>query len=128
MAARAYQSAQNAPFDNTTTTAILEYKSVVCPAKCTKKPLMPPLPFYNDTATVTAFSRSFRSPRKVEVPADIDENLFFTIGLGLNNCVWLMHCHLDVHIAWGLAMAFLVEDGVGKLQSVEPPPADLPIC
>jgi len=86
MAARAYQSAQNAPFDNTTTTAILEYKSVLCPAKCTKKPFMPPLPAYNDTATVTAFSRSFRSPRKVEVPTDIDENLFFTIGLGLNNC------------------------------------------
>jgi laccase len=39
-----------------------------------------------------------------------------------------MHCHLDVHITWGLAMAFLVEEGIGILQSVEPPPADLPIC
>ncbi|KAJ6772558.1 MULTI-COPPER OXIDASE [Salix koriyanagi] len=233
MAARAYQSAQNAPFDNTTTTAILEYKSALCPAKCTTKPSMPQLPAYNDTATVTAFSGSLRSPRKVEVPTDIDENLFFTFGLGLNNCpknfrarrcqgpngtrftasmnnvsfvfpsdvallqayhhkvpgifttdfpasptskirlhwaqalshqktiqsifmdttstslqkvavpangwavirfvadnpgVWLMHCHLDVHITWGLAMAFLVENGIGELQSVEPPPADLPIC
>ncbi|KAJ6311967.1 hypothetical protein OIU77_013672 [Salix suchowensis] len=286
MAARAYQSAQNAPFDNTTTTAILEYKSALCPAKCTTKPSMPQLPAYNDTATVTAFSGSLRSPRKVEVPTDIDENLFFTFGLGLNNCpknfrarrcqgpngtrftasmnnvsfvfpsdvallqayhhkvpgifttdfpasppvkfdytgnvsrslyqpvpgtklyrlnygsrvqvvlqgtsivtpenhpihlhgydfyiiaegfgnfnpethkskfnlddppmrntvavpangwavirfvadnpgVWLMHCHLDVHITWGLAMAFLVDNGIGELQSVEPPPADLPIC
>ncbi|KAJ9175943.1 hypothetical protein P3X46_014442 [Hevea brasiliensis] len=287
IAARAYQSAQNAPFDNTTTTAILEYNSAPCPAKClTSKPIMPPLPAFNDTNTVTAFSNSLKSPRKVEVPTDIDEDLFFTVGLGLNRCprnfrrrrcqgpngtrftasmnnvsfvfpsnfsllqayqqnipgvfttdfpaqppvkfdytgnvsrslwqpvpgtklyklkygskvqivlqdtsivtpenhpihlhgydfyiiaegfgnfnpktdkakfnlvdppmrntvavpsngwavirfvadnpgVWILHCHLDVHIAWGLAMAFLVENGVGKLQSLEPPPADLPLC
>ncbi|KAL4311994.1 hypothetical protein GQ457_01G044050 [Hibiscus cannabinus] len=288
MAARAYQSAQNAPFDNTTTTAILEYKSASCAAKkCNAAtPVMPTLPAYNDTNTVTAFSKSFRSRQKVEVPTDIDENLFFTVGLGLNNCppnfrkrrcqgpngtrftasmnnvsfvlprnfsllqahqqgipgvfttdfpgtpplkfdytgnvsrslfqpvpgtklyklkygsrveiviqdtsivtpenhpihlhgydfyiiaegfgnfnpkrdtskfnlvdppmrntvavpvngwavirfvadnpgVWLMHCHLDVHISWGLAMAFLVENGVGELQTIQPPPSDLPIC
>ncbi|XP_007008849.2 PREDICTED: laccase-12 [Theobroma cacao] len=288
MAARAYQSAQNAPFDNTTTTAILEYKSAPCPAKkgLAPKPIMPSLPAYNDTNTVTAFSRSFRSPQKVEVPTDIDESLFFTVGLGLNNCppnfhksrcqgpngtrftasmnnvsfvlpgnfsllqahqqgipgvfttdfpgtppvifdytgnvsqslfqpvtgtklyklkygsrvqiviqdtsivtpenhpihlhgydfyiiaegfgnfnpqkdtskfnlvdpplrntvavpvngwavirfvadnpgVWLMHCHLDVHITWGLAMAFLVENGFGELQTLQAPPPDLPIC
>ncbi|OAY46327.1 laccase-5 [Manihot esculenta] len=287
IAARAYQSAQNAPFDNTTTTAILEYNSAPCPAKClTSNPIMPQLPAFNDTNTVTAFSQSLKSPRKVEVPTEIDESLFFTIGLGLNRCpknfrprrcqgpngtrftssmnnvsfvfpssfsllqayqqnipgvfttdfpatppvkfdytgnvsrslwqpatgtklyklkygsrvqivlqdtsivtpenhpihlhgydfyiiaegfgnfnpktdtakfnlvdppmrntvavpsngwavirfvadnpgVWIMHCHLDVHITWGLAMAFLVEDGVGKLQSLEPPPADLPLC
>jgi hypothetical protein len=45
-----------------------------------------------------------------------------------NQGVWLMHCHLDVHITWGLAMAFLVEDGVGSLQSLEAPPPDLPLC
>ncbi|KAL1060597.1 hypothetical protein V6Z11_1Z084300 [Gossypium hirsutum] len=89
MAARAYQSAQNAPFDNTTTTAILEYKSAPCPAKKGingPKPIMPSLPAYNDTNTVTSFSQSLRSPRKVEVPTEIDESLFFTVGLGLNNC------------------------------------------
>ncbi|KAL6126800.1 hypothetical protein ACLB2K_074845 [Fragaria x ananassa] len=289
MAARAYFSAQNAQFDNTTTTAILEYESAPC-SNCkngpSTKPVMPPLPAYNDTNTASAFTTSFRSPRKVEVPTDIDENLFFTIGLGLNNCpknfpssrcqgpngtrftasmnnisfvlpnnisilqafqqnipgvvtsdfpanppqqfdytgnvsrslwqpksgtkgyrlnygsrvqvvlqdtsivtpenhpihlhgydfyvlaegfgnfnaktdtqkfnlvdppmrntvavpvngwavirfvadnpgAWIMHCHLDVHINWGLAMVFLVDNGVGKLQSVEPPPADLPLC
>lgn len=288
MAARAYQSAQNAPFGNTTTTAILEYKSAPCPAKkgISSTPIMASLPAFNDTNTATTFSRSFRSPRRVEVPTEIDENLFFTIGLGLNNCpknfkpsrcqgpngtrftssmnnvsfvlpsnfsllqahyqgipgvfttdfppnpplkfdytgnvsrslfqpvpgtklyklkygstvqivlqdtsivtpenhpihlhgydfyiiaegfgnfnprkdpakfnlidpplrntvavpvngwavirfvadnpgVWIMHCHLDVHITWGLAMAFLVENGVGELQSIEAPPPDLPIC
>lgn len=88
LAARAYQSAQNAAFDNTTTTAILQYKTLLhnnSPSKVIK-PVMPPLPAYNDTNTVTAFSRSFRSPRKVEVPTDIDESLFFTVGLGLNKC------------------------------------------
>ncbi|XP_022993163.1 laccase-12-like [Cucurbita maxima] len=289
IAARAYQSAQNAPFGNTTTTAILSYKSAPCAAKkgCASiKPIMPSLPAYNDTATVTAFSKKFRSPRPVPVPTKIDESLFFTIGLGLNNCprnfkssqcqgpngtrftasmnnvsfvlpsnisilqafqqripgvvtpdfpanppvkfdytgnvsqslfqpvpgtkgyrlkygsrvqvvlqdtsivtpenhpihlhgydfyiiaegfgnfnpktdtkkfnlvdpplrntvavptngwavirfvadnpgAWIMHCHLDVHITWGLAMVFLVDNGVGQLQSIEAPPPDLPIC
>ncbi|XP_050210495.1 laccase-12-like [Mercurialis annua] len=288
MAARAYQSAQNVPFDNTTTTAVLEYNSAPCSVNClTTKPIMPPLPAFNDTPTVTAFNNRLKSPRKVDVPMKIDHNLFFTIGLGLNNCpknfrprrcqgpngtrftasmnnvsfvlptnfsllqaarqnipgvfttdfpakppvkfdytgnnvsrslfqpvagtklyklkygstvqivlqdtsivtpenhpihlhgydfyivaegfgnfdakkdtakfnlvdppmrntvgvpvngwavirfvadnpgVWLMHCHLDVHINWGLAMAFLVEDGIGELQKLEPPPNDLPIC
>ncbi|XP_075513372.1 laccase-12-like [Primulina tabacum] len=287
IAARAYASAQGAPFDNTTTTAILEYKSAPCPAKgVSVKPIMPILPAFNDTATATAFTSSFRSPRQVPVPTDIDENLFITAGLGLNNCppgsrprncqgpngtrfaasmnnisfqlpstfsllqahqqgirgvftsdfpknpplkfdytgnvsrsiwqpipgtkvyrlkygatvqvvlqgtniftsenhpihlhgydfyilaegfgnfnprkdtakfnlidpplrntaslpvggwtvirfvadnpgVWLFHCHLDVHINWGLAMAFLVENGVGELETLEHPPADLPVC
>ncbi|KAI4384563.1 hypothetical protein MLD38_002697 [Melastoma candidum] len=288
MAARAYQSAQGAPFDNTTTTAILQYKSAPSPAKgsAAAKPVMPVLPAFNDTATATVFARSFRSPGKATVPTEIDESLFFTVGLGLVNCprnfrarrcqgpngtrftasmnnvsfvlpsnisvlqaytqgipgvfttdfpakppvqfdytgnvsrslwqpvpgtkahkmkfgsrvqivlqgtniqtaenhpihlhgydfyivaegfgnfnpktdtskfnlvdppmrntvgvpvngwavirfvadnpgAWLMHCHLDVHISWGLATVLLVENGVGALQSLEPPPADLPLC
>ena len=87
IAARAYASAQGAPFDNTTTTAILDYKTAPCTTKCASPiPASPSLPAYNDTATATAFSTSLRSPRKVEVPTDIDENLFFAVGLGLNRC------------------------------------------
>jgi len=41
---------------------------------------------------------------------------------------WIMHCHLDVHIGWGLATVLLVDNGVGLLQSIEPPPEDLPLC
>lgn len=285
VAARSYASAQGVPFDNTTTTAILEYD-----CGCSSKPgqgippAFPTLPAYNDTATATSFSTSLRSLNKVKIPGPVDENLFFTVGLGLFNCppgktcggpngtrfgasmnnisfvlpanfsilqahhhgvpgvfttdfpanppvqfdytaanvsralwqpvpatkvyrlkygsvvqlvlqgtsifaaenhpihihgydfyilaegfgnfnaatdtakfnlvdppmrntvgvpvngwavirfladnpgVWIMHCHLDVHITWGLAMAFLVEDGVGELQSLAPPPADLPLC
>lgn len=288
IAASAYQTAQNVAFDNTTTTAILEYKSAPCPAKKGQsvRPLLPPLPAYNDTATATAFTSSLRSLSKVLLPTDIDENLFITVGLGLDPCprgsrarncqgpngtrftasmnnisfslpanfsllqahkfgiprvfttdfpaappvkfdytgnvsralwspvhgtklykmkygsrvqmvlqgtsivtsenhpihihgydfyilaegfgnfnpttdtpkfnlvdppmrntvgvpvngwavirfvadnpgVWLMHCHLDVHITWGLAMAFLVENGVEELEILEHPPADLPVC
>ncbi|CAH1430710.1 unnamed protein product [Lactuca virosa] len=288
IAARAYASAQGAPFDNTTTTAILEYKTAKCTAaKCvTSKPIMPPLPAYNDTATATAFTTSFRSPRKVMVPTEIDDSLFITAGLGINQCppktrarncqgpngtrftasmnnvsfvlpsnfsllqahqqgvpgvfttdfpakppvkfdytgnvsqslwqptrgtkvyrlkygarvqivlqgtniftaenhpihlhgydfyilaegfgnfnpktdtakfnlvdpplrntvslpvkgwavirfvadnpgAWIMHCHLDVHIGWGLAMVFLVDNGVGPMQTLEKPPPDLPVC
>ncbi|XP_068311430.1 laccase-3-like isoform X2 [Pyrus communis] len=286
VAARAYQTAQNAPFDNTTTTAILEYKNAAC-SKNGKPlaPLLPRLPAYNDTATSTAFTAQLKSPSQVKVPMQIDENLYFIVGLGLNNCtvpnsprcqgpnntrfaasmnnvsfvfprstslmqaaysgvpgvfttdfppvppvqfnytgnvprglwsprrgtklyklkydanvqivlqdtsivttedhpmhlhgyhfyvigsgfgnynprtdpakfnlvdppqrntigtppggwvairfkadnpgVWLMHCHLDAHLFLGLAMAFLVENGNGPLQSVIPPPADLPRC
>lgn len=45
-----------------------------------------------------------------------------------NPGVWLMHCHIDTHLGWGLAMAFITENGLGELESLEPPPADLPIC
>lgn len=39
-----------------------------------------------------------------------------------------MHCHIDSHLTWGLAMAFVVENGPGELQSMEAPPPDLPPC
>ncbi|KAK1415449.1 hypothetical protein QVD17_31230 [Tagetes erecta] len=80
IAARAYASAQGAPFDNTTTTAILEYKNA------TSNPIMPPLPAYNDTTTATTFTTSFKSLRKPLVPTKIDHNLFITMGLGINQC------------------------------------------
>ncbi|TYH59877.1 hypothetical protein ES332_D08G252400v1 [Gossypium tomentosum] len=286
IAAHAYNTA-NAAFDNTTTTAILEYESAHYSAKGGKylKPIFPQLPGFNDTATATAFTAQLRSPCKVKVPIEIDESLFFTVGLGLINCknknsprcqgpngtrfaasinnvsfvfprstslmqayyqgqpgvfttdfppvppiqfdytgnvsrglwqpvkgtklvklkfgskvqivfqdtsivtvedhpmhihgydfyvvgsgfgnfdpkndpakfnlvdpplrntigtppggwvairfvadnpgIWLLHCHLDTHLPWGLATALLVENGVGKLQTVQPPPLDLPQC
>lgn len=287
MAARAYASAQNVPFDNTTTTAVLEYISTPCKSNqgFPSIPIVPLLPAYNDTATVTAFLSQFRSlsTSSVKISKEIDENLFFTVGLGFFNCdpgpqcqgpnntrfaasmnnvsfvlptqasllqayyqgipgifttdfppvppikfdytgnvsralwqpipgtklykvkfgskvqivlqdtgiftteahpihlhgyqfyivgqgfgnfipnqdtanfnlidppsrntivvpvggwaairfvadnpgVWLMHCHIDAHLTWGLAMAFLVENGAGELQSIGPPPEDLPQC
>jgi laccase len=42
--------------------------------------------------------------------------------------VWLMHCHFDVHLSWGLSMAWLVNDGPLPSQKMLPPPSDLPKC
>ncbi|KAI9091671.1 hypothetical protein K1719_028114 [Acacia pycnantha] len=286
MAARAYESAQNAPFDNTTTTAILEYKSASC-KNCGQfsRPILPVLPTFNDTATAAAFDAGLRGLSLVKVSKEVDVSLNFIVGLGLINCtnpnsprcqgpngtrfaasmnnvsfvlprttslmqayyqgipgvfttdfppvpplqfnytgnvprglwtpargtklyklkygskvqiifqdtsivttenhpmhihgyhffivgsgfgnfnpatdpakfnlvdppvrntigtppggwvairfladnpgIWFVHCHIDTHLNWGLAMAFLVENGVGPSQSVIPPPPDLPRC
>ncbi|PHT37659.1 hypothetical protein CQW23_21232 [Capsicum baccatum] len=45
-----------------------------------------------------------------------------------NPGVWFMHCHLEVHISWGLKMAWLVQDGKLPNQKLPPPPKDLPKC
>ncbi|XP_077238839.1 laccase 7 [Tasmannia lanceolata] len=45
-----------------------------------------------------------------------------------NPGVWLMHCHLDVHLPWGLATAFLIENGPTPSSTLPPPPLDLPRC
>ncbi|XP_038697926.1 laccase-17-like [Tripterygium wilfordii] len=45
-----------------------------------------------------------------------------------NPGVWFMHCHFEVHISWGLRMAWVVQDGRLPNQKLPPPPADLPKC
>ncbi|XP_042513951.1 laccase-7-like [Macadamia integrifolia] len=45
-----------------------------------------------------------------------------------NPGVWFMHCHLDVHLPWGLATAFVVENGPTLSSTLPPPPLDLPQC
>ncbi|XP_028791405.1 laccase-17-like [Neltuma alba] len=45
-----------------------------------------------------------------------------------NPGVWLMHCHFEVHLSWGLKMAWIVLDGKQPNQKLPPPPADLPKC
>ncbi|GLJ26187.1 hypothetical protein SUGI_0502450 [Cryptomeria japonica] len=89
IAAQAYASAQGVPFDNTTTTAIIEYETLD-PLIFFKSPAMPNLPAFNDTATATKFSVALRSlaslDHPINVPQNIDENLFYTVGVGLLNC------------------------------------------
>ncbi|KAF7816171.1 laccase-3-like [Senna tora] len=79
MAARAYQTAMNAAFDNTTTTAILEYKSAGCNNKKgqSSTPILPILPAFNDTATSTAFTAGIKGLSQANVFTDVDENLYF---------------------------------------------------
>ncbi|KAG9453251.1 hypothetical protein H6P81_006155 [Aristolochia fimbriata] len=45
-----------------------------------------------------------------------------------NPGVWLIHCHVELHFPWGMAAAFLVEDGHTPSSSLSPPPTDLPRC
>ncbi|KAK7372182.1 hypothetical protein VNO80_05553 [Phaseolus coccineus] len=88
MAARAYQTAMNAAFDNTTTTAILEYKSASCGKRNGQvpRPILPVLPAFNDTATATAYTAGIRGLSKINVFTKVDVSLYFVVGLGLINC------------------------------------------
>ncbi|KAL4633082.1 hypothetical protein ACB092_04G095400 [Castanea dentata] len=45
-----------------------------------------------------------------------------------NPGVWFIHCHLEEHTSWGLAMVLIVKNGIGQSQSLLPPPKDLPLC
>ncbi|KAL6574259.1 hypothetical protein OROHE_001163 [Orobanche hederae] len=45
-----------------------------------------------------------------------------------NPGVWLMHCHFERHISWGMEMVFITKDGESPDARMRPPPLDLPIC
>ncbi|GMH28977.1 hypothetical protein Nepgr_030820 [Nepenthes gracilis] len=45
-----------------------------------------------------------------------------------NPGVWLLHCHLDVHLSWGLATALVVDNGGTPSSTLPPPPSNLPKC
>ncbi|KAK4410827.1 Laccase-1 [Sesamum angolense] len=45
-----------------------------------------------------------------------------------NPGVWFVHCHLEEHTSWGLALGFIVENGKEPSQWLLPPPSDLPPC
>lgn len=45
-----------------------------------------------------------------------------------NPGVWFVHCHLEEHTSWGLAMGFVVQSGSKPSQRLVPPPDDFPPC
>ncbi|GAA0147189.1 oxidase [Lithospermum erythrorhizon] len=45
-----------------------------------------------------------------------------------NPGVWFMHCHLEVHVPWGLAGVFIVENGPTPETSLIPPPRNFSTC
>ncbi|KAL1549450.1 laccase [Salvia divinorum] len=45
-----------------------------------------------------------------------------------NPGVWFVHCHIDGHVPWGLANAFIIENGPTPDTTLPPPPPDLPQC
>ncbi|KAL9171919.1 hypothetical protein ABFS82_03G011900 [Erythranthe guttata] len=45
-----------------------------------------------------------------------------------NPGVWLMHCHLERHISWGMEMVFITKNGKTQDSKMLPPPSDFPKC
>ncbi|KAG6408512.1 hypothetical protein SASPL_131525 [Salvia splendens] len=59
----------------------------------------------------------------------IPRNGWTAIRFKANNPgVWLLHCHLDRHVSWGMEMAFIVKEGTSQDAKMLPPPADMPKC
>lgn len=87
MAGRAYSSSPSVPFDNTTTTAIVQYSG-----KYTKssQPVLPHLPYYNDTNAFFAYIRSLRSlaneDHPCNVPTTITTHMISTISINTFPC------------------------------------------
>ncbi|ONH90329.1 hypothetical protein PRUPE_8G046900 [Prunus persica] len=91
MAARAYSSTLLIPFDNTTTTAIVEYKKIgnnFTPFSST--PPLPHLPYYNDTNAAFTFYDSLKSlaneHHPIDVPIKITNRLVFAVSINTFPC------------------------------------------
>lgn len=67
-------------------------------------------------------------PPKVNTVA-VPKNGWATIRFKADNPgVWFMHCHLERHANWGMAMAFIVSNGPTKETSMRDMPPDMPPC
>ncbi|RVW79266.1 hypothetical protein VitviT2T_028318 [Vitis vinifera] len=86
MAARAYSSAKGVEYDNTTTTAVVQYNGNYTPSP----PSLPFLPDYNDTNASVNFTGSLRSlankDHPVDVPTNITTPLIFTVSMNTFPC------------------------------------------
>ncbi|XP_058188870.1 laccase-15-like [Rhododendron vialii] len=87
MAARVYSSTTGVAYDNTTTTAIIQYKGNY---SSFSPPLLPFLPHYNDTNASVSFTGRLRSlgseEHPVHVPLNISTKLLFTISVNTLPC------------------------------------------
>ncbi|XP_008785462.2 laccase-24-like [Phoenix dactylifera] len=89
MAALAYVSRDNSsnlPFDNTTTTGIVRYKS----ASPSSQPVMPTMPSFFDNDLAFRFYSSLTGlcrPGDGTVPLHVDEHMFVTVGLNFAACL-----------------------------------------
>ncbi|KAK2980513.1 hypothetical protein RJ640_022515, partial [Escallonia rubra] len=72
MAARAFSSTPGLEFDNTTTTAILQYNLISDPSS---PAIRPSLPYYNDTSSAFKFFGRFRSLNSREHPESVPLNV-----------------------------------------------------
>ena len=92
MAATAYVVGAVIPYDNTTTTALLQYSNQGTKGSYTPSstPLLPNLPAHNDTNASVHFSGSLRSladeNHLIDVPLKITNHLFFTVSVNTFAC------------------------------------------
>ncbi|KAL5732014.1 hypothetical protein ACHQM5_004681 [Ranunculus cassubicifolius] len=90
MAARPYASASadRVSFDNSTATAVIQYKSG--DIKHNQPPLFPKLPAYNDTPAATDFVIRFRSlankEHPITIPLTVDTKMEITISVNTLPC------------------------------------------
>ncbi|CAA6655073.1 unnamed protein product [Spirodela intermedia] len=85
MAALPYVSTEGVEFDATIATGVVKYESTLP----SLKPVMPALPFFNETATAYRFYSSLTGLRRrgsPAVPLTVDEKMFIAFGLGLIQC------------------------------------------
>ncbi|OIT08645.1 PREDICTED: laccase-15-like [Nicotiana attenuata] len=45
-----------------------------------------------------------------------------------NPGVWIMHCHIERHLTWGMQTVFIVKNGHRPEQRIFSPPQDMPPC
>lgn len=90
MAARVYTGLTSTPFDNTTATAIVEYSGIHNHNHSSSPPLLPFLPYYNDTSASVSFTKKLRSlvdkNHPIDVPTKIDKRMFFTFSVNTFPC------------------------------------------
>ncbi|CAH9113279.1 unnamed protein product [Cuscuta epithymum] len=87
MATKAYSSAPRAAFDNTITTAIIQYSGNYT---ASSPPVMAVLPAFNDTNSSVAFTGKLRSladkDHPINVPLNVTTNYLYTVSVNLNPC------------------------------------------
>ncbi|XP_040968027.1 laccase-15 [Gossypium hirsutum] len=91
MVARAYSTGSNHHFDNTTTTAIVQYKGKYSnPTSSSSSSSLPSLPFYNDTNAAFSFLGGLKSladkKHPIDVPLHIRNRIFTTISVNSFPC------------------------------------------
>ncbi|XP_073102232.1 laccase-6 isoform X2 [Elaeis guineensis] len=82
MAIGPYMSAQFVPFQNFSAVAHFQYSGV----SLTSMALPAPLPFFNDSLPVKNSMNGLRSLHATNLPLEIDTDLFFTIGVNVEQC------------------------------------------
>ncbi|GKU93667.1 hypothetical protein SLEP1_g7243 [Rubroshorea leprosula] len=85
------------------------------------------------TVKVWVFTKTTLSYNLVDPPQAntivVPNNGWATVRFRADNPgVWLMHCHFERHLSWGMAAVFIVKNGDTAETSVMGPPANLPPC